>query len=253
MPRSPSGPGTSPHIRVMDWWRFAAAAGVSAAERVTESASAVTRTGSGPDTAATGTPPPNWIASIGEPVPLRPMSRLSQPTRASEPGSASSTSSIAEKWERFGAGSPVAWTAAILPLVHHGSSGDSAGCRPKKPSLASSLVGRHGDRGPGRVVDRVAVRDDQAEAVAGAAHGQHHQHAVDRRRGVRRRGEGAAVDGGDGGGAAEHGRRPQEARADPVAGELVTAGLVRVIGSCAPGCRGGWSGAPASPTSRGSG
>ena len=100
----------------------------------------VTSVGSGPASAVIGTPPPNWMASIGVAVSFCPTSRLSQPTRAEEPGSASSRSSIAEKCERFGAGSPVACTAAIEPALHHGSSGASAGCRPKKPSLASSRV-----------------------------------------------------------------------------------------------------------------
>ena len=92
-------------------------------------------------------PPPIWTASIGEPAPSRPTSRLSQPTRAAEPGSASSTSSIAEKCERLATGSPVAWTAAILPAFHSGSSGASAGCSPNMPSLASSRSGGTAMRG----------------------------------------------------------------------------------------------------------
>ncbi len=58
-----------------------------------------------------------WIASVGSTVPPIPIIRLTQPRRALEPGSASSTSSIAEKWERLGTGRPTAWTAASSPAV----------------------------------------------------------------------------------------------------------------------------------------
>ena len=58
--------------------------------------------------------------------------------RVVDPGSASSTSSIAAKCDRLGAGRPVACTAASLPAVHIGSSGASAGCSPNMPSRASS-------------------------------------------------------------------------------------------------------------------
>ncbi len=78
------------------------------------------------------------MASSGDPTPSRPTSRLSQPTRALEPGSASSSSSIAEKWLRFGTGRPVACTAAIFPAFHSGTSGASAGWRPNMPSFTSS-------------------------------------------------------------------------------------------------------------------
>ncbi len=80
--------------------------------------------------------------------PEPPTSRLSHPTRAGEPGSASSSSSMAAKWDRFATGRPVAWTAASRPAFHNGRSGPSAGCRPKNPSAASSrafgtaIVGR---------------------------------------------------------------------------------------------------------------
>jgi hypothetical protein len=69
-----------------------------------------------------------------------PTSRFSQPTRLLEPGSASSSSSIAEKCDRLGAGSPVAWTAAILPAFHSGSRGASLGCSPKNESAARSCA-----------------------------------------------------------------------------------------------------------------
>ena len=94
--------------------------------------------GAGPTSEPGGAPPPTPKACSGESIRSAPTSRLSQPTRASEPGSASSTSSIAEKWERLGAGSPVAWMAAMLPAFHQGSSGASSGCSPKKPSGTSS-------------------------------------------------------------------------------------------------------------------
>ena len=58
--------------------------------------------------------------------------------RTVDPGSASSTSSMAEKWDRFGAGSPVACTAASRPAFQRGRSGSSCGFSPNIPSLASS-------------------------------------------------------------------------------------------------------------------
>ena len=67
-------------------------------------------------------------------------------TRIDEPGSASSTSSIAAKCERLGAGSPVAWTAASLPAFHNGSSGASVGVQPERPVLGEQCAG--GDRDP---------------------------------------------------------------------------------------------------------
>ena len=106
--------------------------------------------------------------------------------RTDEPGSASSTSSIAAKCERFGAGSPVACTAASLPAVQSGSSGASAGCRPNMPSLASSTSDGDGDVGPGGVVGRVGVRDDQRQAVGRPAQRQHDQHRGRGRGGGRR-------------------------------------------------------------------
>ena len=67
-----------------------------------------------------------------------PISRLSQPTRAREPGSASSTSSMASKCDRLATGSPAACTVAICPAVHSGTRDAMAGCRPNMPSLTSS-------------------------------------------------------------------------------------------------------------------
>ena len=106
--------------------------------------------GTGPDSSVGGVPfttPTPWS---GEPSELVPTSRFSQPTRALEPGCASSTSSIAEKWERLAVVSPVAWTTARLPAFHIGSSGASFGCSPKRPSVVpasswscgTAMVGR---------------------------------------------------------------------------------------------------------------
>ncbi len=74
----------------------------------------------------------------GEEPGVPPTRRLSQPIRALEPGSASSSSSIAAKWDRLAVGSPVAWYAATLPACHSGTSAVIAGCRPNVPSLTSS-------------------------------------------------------------------------------------------------------------------
>ena len=76
-------------------------------------------------------------------------SRLIQPTRALEPGSASSTSSMASKWLRLGTGRPTPWTAPKRAGVPHRRPAAPArgaarsGCRP--PSSAPS--GTH-DPGP---------------------------------------------------------------------------------------------------------
>ena len=138
--------------------------------------------GTGPDISVGGTPftrPTPWS---GEPLACVPTRRLSQPTRALEPGRASSTSSIAEKWERLAVVSPVAWTAARLPAVHIGSNGASFGCRPKKfgRGLSDQLTRRDRDGGPSGVVAGIAVRHHQRQAVGAAAQRQHHEH---RRRG----------------------------------------------------------------------
>ena len=94
--------------------------------------------GAGPASDAGGTPVPMLSAWAGELSPSgSPIRRLSQPVRVADPGSASSSSSIAEKCERFGAGKPEAWTQPSLPVLQSGSSGASAGCMPKKPSGAS--------------------------------------------------------------------------------------------------------------------
>ncbi len=76
-------------------------------------------------------------------VPLRgprPIIRLIQPLRASDPGAASSTSSIAEKCERLGTLRPVAWTAASSPDFHKNSSGSIEGCRPNVESAHNRAV-----------------------------------------------------------------------------------------------------------------
>ena len=83
-------------------------------------------------------PEPMATPSIARSSPLSPSSRLSHPERSAEPGAASSSSSIAAKCERLATGRPVACTAASSPASHIGTSGAKEGCRPKKPSLATS-------------------------------------------------------------------------------------------------------------------
>ena len=72
-------------------------------------------------------------------------SRLSQPTRSLEPGSASSISSIAAKWERLATGSPVAWhrrDLAGLPQRHQGGHGrvQPEACRPVTSSRSDGIA-----------------------------------------------------------------------------------------------------------------
>ncbi len=81
-------------------------------------------------------------------VPLT--SRFSQPTRSLEPGSASSISSIAAKWDRLATGSPVACTAATLPALQSGSRSVMAGCSPKNAVLCTGQQPVGGIAIPGR-------------------------------------------------------------------------------------------------------
>ena len=104
----------------------------------TSSISSADITGSGPYSEVGITPPPRLSPWSGELEASVPISRFSQPARVVEPGLASSTSSIAAKCERFGAGSPVACTAASLPAFQSGSSGARDGCSPNIASFASS-------------------------------------------------------------------------------------------------------------------
>ncbi len=69
-------------------------------------------------------PDPIWTPSNGLAHASRPIKRLIHPLRTCEPGSASSTSSMAEKWLRLGTGRPTAWTAANLPDTHSGRRGE---------------------------------------------------------------------------------------------------------------------------------
>ncbi len=104
----------------------------------TEDTSVAESTGSSPYSEVGSTPPPRLKPWSGDSWPSAPISRFSQPRRVAEPGSASSSSSIAAKCERFGAGSPVPCTAASRPASQSGSNGASSGCRPNVPSRASS-------------------------------------------------------------------------------------------------------------------
>ena len=95
-------------------------------------------TGAGPYSEVGTTPPLRLKPDSGEPPPIEPTSRFSQPSRASEPGAASSTSSMAAKCERLGAGSPVPWTTASSPDSQSGMSGASPGWKPKVPLRPTS-------------------------------------------------------------------------------------------------------------------
>ena len=94
-------------------------------------------TGRGPIIAVVGKFMPSCTASS---VPLpRPIIRLIHPDRVEDPGSASSTSSMAEKWERLATGRPTAWTAASSPEAHSGASGAIIGCSPNIGSAHSNV------------------------------------------------------------------------------------------------------------------
>ena len=82
---------------------------------------------------------PSWTASVGSEPPSRPIIRLTQPRRTLLPGSASSTSSMAEKCDRLGTGRPTACTAASSPESHSHESGDRFGCSPNISSAATRL------------------------------------------------------------------------------------------------------------------
>ncbi len=95
------------------------------------------RVGFGPTSAVVGKFIPSWTASSVPFLGPRPIIRLIHPLRASEPGAASSTSSMAEKCERLATRRPVAWIAASSPDCHSGASGAIAGCSPNIASLHS--------------------------------------------------------------------------------------------------------------------
>ena len=109
---------------------------------------AAARAGAGPESIVGSTESVRWMASLGSVRWFSPIIRLTQPRRATEPVSASSISSIAEKCERFGTGSPTACTAASWPEVNSHSSGFICGCRPHIASWATrdafgtAMVGR---------------------------------------------------------------------------------------------------------------
>jgi hypothetical protein len=87
-------------------------------------------------------------ASKGASMTSRPIMRLTQPRRSDEPGSASSISSMAAKWERFGRAIPTAWTAASSPDRHSHSSGAICGCSPNMSS--AQISDARGRATPGR-------------------------------------------------------------------------------------------------------
>jgi hypothetical protein len=107
-----------------------------------------TSSGAGPASAADGLVDPTSAAWKTEPGARSPTVRSSQPVRSVVPGAARSSSAMAVKCERDGSSWPTACTAARLPAVQSGSSGASAGCRPKMPvsgsraPVGSPIVGR---------------------------------------------------------------------------------------------------------------
>ena len=153
------------------------------------------RRASRPSSAAPGPTARSAAARTTTPTPCSgecrsrvPTSRFSQPTRLLDPGSASSTSSIAEKCERLARGRPVAWTAASLPAFHRGSSGARFGVQ------AEEAVGRPRGAGPAGSRSSAApcstpgspCGHDQRQAVGAAAQREHHEHRR-RRASTRRR------------------------------------------------------------------
>src|SRR3954469_20130504 len=77
-----------------------------------------------------------------------PIIRLIHPDRTDDPGSASSTSSMAQKWERLGTGNPVACIAASSPDCQYLARGCIDGCSPNivseqiRADAGTAVVGR---------------------------------------------------------------------------------------------------------------
>ena len=87
--------------------------------------------------ARSGRVQPSWTPSQGCGAAAQPDHPVDPARRALEPGSASSTSSIAEKCERLGTGSPTAWTAASSPAATATAAAPCCGCSPNIASAAS--------------------------------------------------------------------------------------------------------------------
>ncbi len=92
----------------------------------------------GPIIAVVGKFMPSCTASRVPSLVPSPIIRLIQPVRTEEPGSASSTSSMAAKCDRFAIGRPVAWMAASSLLSHSEVSGAIIGCSPNMESAQIS-------------------------------------------------------------------------------------------------------------------
>ncbi len=136
-----SGELLEPHS-ICSCWRRAAAHPPSEPASRTSSKELVATVGVGPPISAGAIALPMWTASATVADVPRPTMRLTQPLRSAEPGSASSTSSIASKCDRLGTGRPTAWTAAISPDCHSQPSGASFGWSPNiGPACSSDVVG----------------------------------------------------------------------------------------------------------------
>ena len=103
--------------------------------------------------------------------------------------------------------------------------------------LGHEPVGRHRDPRARAVVDRVAVRHDQGQAVGGAAHREHHEDVG----GARRRGRCAGADGDDGR-AHRHGGAGQAEAAQEAAPAQVGAAELRARAVAGAGSRGAGQG-----------
>ena len=114
---------------------------------------------------------PIWIAVSGSAVAFRPTTRLIQPTRAEEPGSASSTSIIDSKWLRLGAGRPTAWTAPNVPACPHRQQRGERRVQAEVGVAADQRALGHHDAGPGRGEQLVvgAARHHHRQSVGAAA------------------------------------------------------------------------------------
>ena len=88
---------------------------VGRAGSTTLSSSVTDRVGDGPYSEVGTIGVPRAMACCGELSPIRPTILLIQPRRSTEPGSASSTASMAAKWLRSGACMPTACTAPKVP------------------------------------------------------------------------------------------------------------------------------------------
>ena len=134
----------------------------------------VARVGFGPTSAVVGKFIPSWTASSVPFLGPRPIIRLIHPLRASEPGAASSTSSMAEKCERLAHAEAGGLDRRQLAGLPQRLQRSHRGVQPEHRVLAQQGACSDRGRGPRPVVGRIAVGYDDAEPVDASAQADHH-------------------------------------------------------------------------------